>query len=489
MNGSLLTKYAAVCCLIAFSAFSNALHAQSAATQTESGNKSATAETCKVVVKRMGGNCAVTATATATATDGTAPEAHNVKIVRVGGDGEAHKNLIVTKTIKDGKTTVMLNGKEVEAAAGTELPDDVKQMLDNIEITIDGDVEGDVNVSSTDGVDNDAKDDAHAVPAAKKKVRVMTFTSKDGHVTVQDNSQTQGNVMSLNIPYLYGQAIDTSNNGFRFKCKISPEAMKQKVQDMKEAFAAMRMDTATNGQCKIVFSSTCHKFDTLVSSAMSGAVPHVMMLNGDVNTVITIPDMPLIDIPDMPSIEIPDIDMPDAPVSVQSFETDDLDELNTMLKNKELSISIPDINISEDGTHTNVQKQYRVIIINRGGKEDGEMQKEVEIEVADALPQGSTNSDTQPTDVVDGNAINAEYFNVYPNPTPGVLNISFALTQPGTVSVTVSDILGNSVFSEVVEQLNGQYYKQLNMDTFARGTYIVRVEQNGQAISRTVAVQ
>ncbi len=75
--------------------------------------------------------------------------------------------------------------------------------------------------------------------------------------------------------------------------------------------------------------------------------------------------------------------------------------------------------------------------------------------------------------------IDQDIFNIYPNPTTDVLNIS--LKEAGTANVMVSNIAGQEVFNA---QLTSKL-SQVDLGEWTPGVYIVRVQQNGyQAVRR-----
>ncbi len=460
MNVSVLTQYVALFCLLAFSAFSNALYAQSTEGQTESNGK-ATAPVLhkhQVVVKTSNG----VNTTTTTTTNGETPETRQeVRVIRIKGNGAESKPIVVKQLTENGKTTMTVNGKEVDAAAA--LPEDVQKMLDNLEISVEtNDSEMPMRHVQVLELQNGGKGGIQVFSSGNSAAQVMVL-GDDGEKADVDIKKMDGDQVSKNFithmwttrPKCRPAGVD-SVHAYKFEYKFDAEAIKQHCKEIQEKLGAMHLDSTISHQCH-------------------GVMPHMVMMEGGADIFVEIPEVP----------------------SVKSFETDDLGDVS------QLYVAPPDVDAAFDALPvpptSEPRKRYRVIIIERpDGDEAAEKAEATEVEIDDASPateaetdsdSDSFSSDTLPLGVSENNAIKAEYFNVYPNPTPGVLNISFALTQPGTATVTVSDLLGNRVFNEVVERLSGQYYKQLDMSERARGTYIVRVEQNGQAISRTISVQ
>ncbi|MBS1646197.1 MAG: thiol protease/hemagglutinin PrtT [Bacteroidetes bacterium] len=80
--------------------------------------------------------------------------------------------------------------------------------------------------------------------------------------------------------------------------------------------------------------------------------------------------------------------------------------------------------------------------------------------------------------------------NVYPNPSSGVVNIAFNLSDKQNISVNVMDVLGR-----VVETIPAQQYAAGNntltigQQTYQAGVYFVNISVNGQLISKKIVMQ
>lgn len=77
---------------------------------------------------------------------------------------------------------------------------------------------------------------------------------------------------------------------------------------------------------------------------------------------------------------------------------------------------------------------------------------------------------------------------VYPNPNSGKFNLDFQLDGKGKTEVSVTDISGKVVFSEVIENFSGAYHKELDLSSTPSGSYFVSVMQNGKRVVKQVVL-
>jgi hypothetical protein len=80
-----------------------------------------------------------------------------------------------------------------------------------------------------------------------------------------------------------------------------------------------------------------------------------------------------------------------------------------------------------------------------------------------------------------------ESFNVYPNPSNGVLNIELELTQAADIAIRLVDMAGRTVVAEELNQNQLQVRHVLNTDA-AAGVYQLVIELNGAQITQKVII-
>ena len=71
-------------------------------------------------------------------------------------------------------------------------------------------------------------------------------------------------------------------------------------------------------------------------------------------------------------------------------------------------------------------------------------------------------------------------FNVYPNPTSNLINLSFNLNEASNVSIEVTDVTGRKVDLLMNEKVSsGNFSKSYNTTNLKNGYYLIRVNANG----------
>lgn len=87
------------------------------------------------------------------------------------------------------------------------------------------------------------------------------------------------------------------------------------------------------------------------------------------------------------------------------------------------------------------------------------------------------------------NNLTAEEVSVFPNPSMGVINLSFNLPERGNTTVQVFDKTGQTLFLESLSEFQGAYNNQIDLADFAQGTYFVKVTQNGKSFTKKIIKQ
>ncbi len=78
---------------------------------------------------------------------------------------------------------------------------------------------------------------------------------------------------------------------------------------------------------------------------------------------------------------------------------------------------------------------------------------------------------------------------VFSNPTTGAFTVEFNLPDEGDTQITITDINGKEVYSETRKNFSGAYNKVISLTTQPKGTYFVKVSQNGYTSTRAVVIQ
>ena len=78
---------------------------------------------------------------------------------------------------------------------------------------------------------------------------------------------------------------------------------------------------------------------------------------------------------------------------------------------------------------------------------------------------------------------------VYPNPSRDVFNISFVSEKLQTLKIRVLNILGEEIYIEEREEYVGEYTKQINLDNYRKGVYLLDIETFGVIINKKLILQ
>lgn len=81
----------------------------------------------------------------------------------------------------------------------------------------------------------------------------------------------------------------------------------------------------------------------------------------------------------------------------------------------------------------------------------------------------------------------AGYFNVFPNPTSGIVNIEYALATEGNVQLNVTNVLGQSVFAANLGNMNTLNMKTLDLSRFESGVYNIKLSsEKGEIVKKII---
>ena len=79
-------------------------------------------------------------------------------------------------------------------------------------------------------------------------------------------------------------------------------------------------------------------------------------------------------------------------------------------------------------------------------------------------------------------------FSVYPNPSTGKFNIDLVNVNDGTYSISVENILGEEVYSEVRSVIN-TYSDVLDLTNLSKGVYMLNVKNETSSTSRKIIIE
>jgi hypothetical protein len=77
---------------------------------------------------------------------------------------------------------------------------------------------------------------------------------------------------------------------------------------------------------------------------------------------------------------------------------------------------------------------------------------------------------------------------VYPNPSTGVFNLDLVEVKNGDYVISVSNILGDKVYSEV-RNVNNTTSAVLDLSDLSSGIYMLNVQNDNSSISRKIIIE
>jgi hypothetical protein len=78
---------------------------------------------------------------------------------------------------------------------------------------------------------------------------------------------------------------------------------------------------------------------------------------------------------------------------------------------------------------------------------------------------------------------------IYPNPTQGILNIEFDLTGSKEVTLCLVNILGDVVYTELIDNETIKYSNKLDLSNYSNGIYFVKLKKEDSVITKKVILQ
>ncbi|MCK9208616.1 MAG: T9SS type A sorting domain-containing protein [Salinivirgaceae bacterium] len=82
-----------------------------------------------------------------------------------------------------------------------------------------------------------------------------------------------------------------------------------------------------------------------------------------------------------------------------------------------------------------------------------------------------------------------DYIKFYPNPSEQTVIIEFRLAKKANCEVRISNLLGQSVYEEKLNDFSGDYKSSVDLKKFGSGTYILQIVQGKKSISRKIIVE
>jgi para-nitrobenzyl esterase len=83
---------------------------------------------------------------------------------------------------------------------------------------------------------------------------------------------------------------------------------------------------------------------------------------------------------------------------------------------------------------------------------------------------------------------NENFFSVYPNPNNGTFHISFHGVATENYKLELRNIIGVSVYEENLNDINGQFSKTIDVSSFGKGIYLIRLSNADMDVLKKIVV-
>ena len=90
-------------------------------------------------------------------------------------------------------------------------------------------------------------------------------------------------------------------------------------------------------------------------------------------------------------------------------------------------------------------------------------------------------------DIYENNIISG--LNIFPNPTEGLVVISFKSIENSDFKISILNVLGEVIFEDKLMQFSGFYQKKINLDNFAKSVYLIRIETSESTINKKLILR
>ena len=78
---------------------------------------------------------------------------------------------------------------------------------------------------------------------------------------------------------------------------------------------------------------------------------------------------------------------------------------------------------------------------------------------------------------------------IYPNPSRDVFNVSFTSETKQSIEVRVVNLVGEIVFTENLEDFEGEYTNSFNLSEYSKGVYLLELDTDYGIINKKLILQ
>ena len=95
----------------------------------------------------------------------------------------------------------------------------------------------------------------------------------------------------------------------------------------------------------------------------------------------------------------------------------------------------------------------------------------------------------QPTSIRVEGGTTINNLEIYPNPSRDIFNVSFISETKQSIEVRVVNLVGEIIFTETLENFEGEYTKSFNLSEYSKGVYLLELDTDNGIVNKKLILQ
>ena len=80
-------------------------------------------------------------------------------------------------------------------------------------------------------------------------------------------------------------------------------------------------------------------------------------------------------------------------------------------------------------------------------------------------------------------------FNIYPNPSRDIFNVSFVSDEVQNLSISIINVVGEAIYTADLDQFVSQFTKEVSLATYPKGIYFLEITTDKGVINKKLILQ
>ncbi len=103
--------------------------------------------------------------------------------------------------------------------------------------------------------------------------------------------------------------------------------------------------------------------------------------------------------------------------------------------------------------------------------------------------QTETQAVAKPAAVVQGPQATDKDFDVYPNPSEGIIHLALTGFENKKTEIRITNVIGNLVHRDFLREFDARYVKTIDLSRFPKGVYYVKLQADEYSEIRKVIIK